>query len=76
MPGDPKECRRLARECARLAQTAPSVRLRADYLAFAHKWLQLAAIYESDGELIKGLGYRRIERCPTAPRRPIKLRAS
>ena len=53
MPGDPKECRRLARQCVRLANASADVRLRADYLAFAHTWMQLAAVYESEGELIK-----------------------
>ena len=76
MPRDPKECRRLARQCVRLAHASADVRLRADYLAFAHKWMQLAAIYDSDEELIKSLGGSGVNVLPLAPKRRIKLRAS
>ena len=76
MPGDPKECRRLARQCARLAHASADVRLRADYLAFAHKWMQLAAIYDGNEELIKSLAGSGVNVLPLAPKRRIKLRAS
>ena len=76
MPGDPKECRRLARQCVRAAHASADVRLRADYLAFAHKWMQLAAIYDSDEELIKSWGASGVNVLPLAPKRRIKLRAS
>ena len=76
MPRDPKECRRLARQCVRLAHASADVRLRADYLAFAHTWMQLAAIYDSDEELIKSWDSSGWNVVPMAAKRRIKLRAS
>ena len=75
MPGDPKECRRLARQCVRLANASADVRLRADYLAFAHTWMQLAAVYESEGELIKSRGTSGLNVGPLAKRLKLNLLA-
>ena len=76
MPRDPKECRRLARQCVRLAHASADVRLRADYLAFAHKWMQLAAIYEGDEELIKSWGASGFNVGPLAAKRSHKTESA
>jgi hypothetical protein len=46
MPGDPKECRRHALTCVRLAQTSPSPQARDEFASLAHTWLRLAADLE------------------------------
>jgi len=77
MPGDPEECRRQGRECVRLAQRATTRQIRKDYLALAHTWLQLAAMFESDDARMKNWGETPSKVVPLASRRrrPIKLRA-
>jgi hypothetical protein len=42
MPGDPKECRRHALACVRLAQTSPSQQAREQFTNLARTWINLA----------------------------------
>ena len=42
MPLDPKECRRQALACVRLAQTSTSLQVRRHYAELAKTWLRLA----------------------------------
>ena len=42
MPGDPRECRRHADNCRRLAKIAPTSLLAAQYLQLASQWLGIA----------------------------------
>jgi hypothetical protein len=42
MPGDPKECRQHARNCARLAQTASLPEAKEKFADLANIWLRLA----------------------------------
>jgi hypothetical protein len=45
MPGDPQECRQLARDCLRLAEEATSDPARQDYMALAYTWTELANVW-------------------------------
>jgi hypothetical protein len=47
MPGDPKECRRHALACVRLAQTSPSQKAREEFANLARTWIRLADELES-----------------------------
>jgi hypothetical protein len=76
VPGDPRECRRQAQECLRLAQEATSDPARQDYIALANTWMQLAKMYESDDALLKVLSAAGLSVVPLQPRRPIRLRAA
>jgi hypothetical protein len=78
MPGDPKECRRQAYECVRLAQQATSQRLKADFSALANTWLRLAVIFEEDDAVLTRCGDAQSNITPLKSRkhRPIRLRAS
>jgi hypothetical protein len=42
MPGDPKECRAHAANCAAAASAAKTAHLRATFLALSKHWEQLA----------------------------------
>ena len=42
MPGDPKECRRNAAQCAELAVTASTPQLKATFLELSMNWEKLA----------------------------------
>jgi hypothetical protein len=55
MPGDPRECRKQAQECRRLAREATSDSARQDYVALADTLLQLANMFESDKALVECL---------------------
>jgi hypothetical protein len=78
MPGDPKECRRQAYDCIRLAQQAATHRSRADFLALARTWLELAVIFEEDDKALKRCGETKTNVVQFKPRRhrPIRLKAS
>jgi hypothetical protein len=54
MPGDPKECRRQALACARLAQTSSSQQAR-DQFAIARTWIRLADDIESTEAFLTAL---------------------
>jgi hypothetical protein len=47
MPGDPKECRRRAAQCAELAVAARTPRLRATFLELSKNWKKLAIQLEN-----------------------------
>jgi hypothetical protein len=53
MPGDPKECRRHALTCARLAQTATSPQAREELARLASTWIKLAEDLERTLALIE-----------------------
>jgi hypothetical protein len=53
MPGDPKECRRHALTCARLAQTATSPQAREELAHLASTWIKLAEDLERTLALIE-----------------------
>jgi hypothetical protein len=55
MPGDPKECRRHALTCARIAQTSPYPEARDQFADLAKTWLRLAADLENAQALIDAL---------------------
>jgi hypothetical protein len=42
MPGDPKECRRHALACVRLAQTSATPQARQEFAGLARTWIRLA----------------------------------
>jgi hypothetical protein len=46
MPGDPQECRALARRCTELAATATSQNAKAAYFDLARQWTKLATDIE------------------------------
>ena len=46
MPGDPRQCRQQAVECARLAQTLASPEARDTFSDLARSWLKLAVDLE------------------------------
>jgi hypothetical protein len=55
MPGDPKECRRHALACTRLAQTSPSQQARDQFANLARTWIRLADELESTENLLAAL---------------------
>jgi hypothetical protein len=55
MPGDPKECRQHALECARLAQTSATQDDREHFAQLARTWIKLAEEIEQDQAFIAGL---------------------
>ena len=55
MPGDPKECRRHALACVRLAQTSPFQQTRDHYANLARTWIRLADEIESTEALLTAL---------------------
>jgi hypothetical protein len=78
MPGDPKECRRRAYECIRLAQQATTHRARKEFLALADTWLRLAVIFEEEDAALKCGGDTKSNVIPLRSRRRclIRLKAS
>jgi hypothetical protein len=46
MPGDPKECRERARQCAELACTAETPEARSHFASLTRSWISLAAELE------------------------------
>jgi hypothetical protein len=74
MPGDPKECRRQAYECIRLAQGAATHRLRGDFAALAITWLKLAVIFEEDDAALKRCGDTQSNVVPFKSRRHRAIR--
>ena len=42
MPGDPKECRKHARNCLRLAEAATNAEITRTFVDLAHSWTRLA----------------------------------
>jgi hypothetical protein len=55
MPGDPKECRRQALACVRLAQTSPSQQARDQFANLARTWIRLADEIESTEAFLTAL---------------------
>jgi hypothetical protein len=53
MPGDPKECREHARNCARLAVTSAAPEVREHFAMLADTWLRLASDLEISKALIE-----------------------
>jgi hypothetical protein len=76
MPGDPRECRRQAQDCLRLAREATSDPARQDYIALASTWRQLADMFESDNALAKSLSDAGLNVVPLETPRLIRLRAA
>jgi hypothetical protein len=52
MPGDPKECRQHALQCAVLAQQATSTTAREAFGRLVHIWIQLATELERTQALL------------------------
>jgi hypothetical protein len=42
MSGDPKECRKHAKECLKQARSAPTLLVMTRFESLAHSWLRLA----------------------------------
>jgi hypothetical protein len=55
MPGDPKECRRHALTCARLAQTAGTPESREHFAKLARTWIRLADDLEQSQAFLAAL---------------------
>ena len=55
MPGDPRECRRHALACARLAQTSASQQARDQFANLAQTWIRLADELESTEAFLAAL---------------------
>ena len=47
MPGDPKECRKHARNCLRLAEASANTERTRNFVDLAHSWTKLALDLES-----------------------------
>jgi hypothetical protein len=47
MPGDPKECRKHARNCLRLAEASTNAEITRTFVDLAHSWTRLALDLES-----------------------------
>lgn len=56
MPGDPKECRTHALNCALLAKSASSAEARATFLHLQHSWTRLAEELEQAEALLNESG--------------------
>ena len=52
MPGDPKECRQHALECARLAKTSATREDREHFAQLARTWIKLAEDIEQSQALL------------------------
>jgi hypothetical protein len=78
MPGDPRECRRQAYECVRLAQEARTHKAREEFSALASTWLRLAVIFEEDDAVLSRCGDAKsnVIRLSSRRHRPIRLKAS
>jgi hypothetical protein len=55
MPGDPKECRRHALTCVRLAQTSPYPEARKHFADLARTWIRLADDLEQSRAFLDAL---------------------
>jgi hypothetical protein len=66
MPGDPKECRRNAKRCLRLAERAQHSKARENLIAFAEMWRKLAAELESHEALLSALSEMKLEKATNA----------
>ena len=47
MPGDPKECRKHARNCLRIAEASANAEITRTFVDLAHSWTRLALDLES-----------------------------
>ena len=56
MLGDPKECRKNAEDCLRLAAAASTPDAKERFEALAHRWLALAADEEASTDLLRQWG--------------------
>ena len=56
MPGDPKECRRRALQCANMAHTARTPQLKAELINLSQNWLKLAIDLEQGQQLLDEWG--------------------
>jgi hypothetical protein len=56
MPGDPKECRTHALNCALLAKSASSAESRATFLHLQRSWTRLAEELEQAEALLNDIG--------------------
>jgi hypothetical protein len=52
MPGDPKECRKHARNCLRLAEASANTEVTRTFVDLAHSWTKLALALESAQALL------------------------
>ena len=52
MSGDPKECRKHARNCLRLAETSANAEITRTFVDLAHSWTKLALDLESAQALL------------------------
>jgi hypothetical protein len=66
MPGDPKECRKHARNCSKLARHAASLEAREHFASLHASWLRLAAEIESGQSLLDVINDIEVETPPKA----------
>ena len=52
MPGDPKECRKHARNCLQLAEASANAEITRTFVDLAHSWTRLALDLESAQALL------------------------
>ena len=52
MPGDPKECRKHARNCLRIAEASTNAEIIRTFVDLAHSWTRLALELESAQALL------------------------
>ena len=52
MPGDPKECRKHARNCLRIAEASTNAEITRTFVDLAHSWTRLALDLESAQALL------------------------
>jgi hypothetical protein len=52
MPGDPKECRKHARNCLKLAEASANAEITRTFVDLAHSWTKLALDLESAQALL------------------------
>jgi hypothetical protein len=52
MPGDPKECRKHARNCLRFAEASANAEITRTFVDLAHSWTRLALDLESAQALL------------------------
>lgn len=55
MSGSPSECRALARDCLRIAETAPHPIITRAFVDLAHSWTKLAIDLESAQALVASM---------------------
>ena len=59
MPGDPKECRWRALQCANMAHTARTPQLKGELISLSQNWLKLAIDLEQRQQLLDEWGPRK-----------------